>query len=46
MKQPLEIHKRKIMILGRRIIDRGNCRKVENIKGLLVIVVKGGEIVQ
>jgi hypothetical protein len=38
-----KIHKTKFIILKGRVIDRRSCRKVEKIKGLLVIVLKGGE---
>jgi hypothetical protein len=42
MKQPLEIHE-KIYNPQGRVIDRGSSRKVENIKGIFVIIVKMGE---
>jgi hypothetical protein len=38
----LEIHNTKFIILKGRFIDKRSCIKVENIKGLLIIVFKGG----
>jgi len=38
-----EIHKTKFIILEGRVIDKRSCRKVEKIKGILVIFLKGEE---